>query len=68
MLDENTETDPLDGGKIGLVAVERRNNGIDALLGADVIQHINVFQSRGIIFAVLPELLAVDGDRAATPK
>ncbi len=68
MLDGDTETDPLDGGKIGLVAVERRNDGIDALLGADVIQHIDVFQGRGIVLAVAPELFAVDGDRVGNAE
>ena len=44
MLDGNAETDPLDGAKIRLVAMECSNDGIDALLGADVIQHVDIFQ------------------------
>ena len=44
MLDGDAETDPLDAGQIRLVAIKRRDDGIDALPGTCMIQHIDIFQ------------------------
>ena len=62
MFDRDTETDPFNAAKIGLVAMKCCDDGIDPPFGADVIQHLHVFQGRGIVLAVAPELLPVDGD------
>ena len=68
MFDGDAEADPLDGTQVRFIAVKRRDDGIDALLGSGMIQHIDVFQGGGIILAVAPELVPIEAIGSATPK
>ena len=61
--DGYAETDPLDATQLRFIAGKRRKDSIDTHLGSDMIQYIDVLQSRRIILAVAPELLTIYSNR-----
>src|SRR3990172_4018467 len=63
MFDGDAEPDPFDRTQVRFIARKRREDGIDALLGPGMIQHIDVFQGGCIVLTVAPELVPIEGDR-----